>query len=118
MEISEIKGIEKINKYFYPQIRKMCSIAADDENIEKVVAFGPIVNHEDDIDDDTELFMAVYFKEVFIKGFEDQDYVIITADIEENLNMVWVCAPQNPRYDKSVSFKKDIGKGVVIFVRS
>ena len=46
MDITKIEGIEKIDKFFYPHIKKMCSIANNDAHITKVVAFGPIVNHE------------------------------------------------------------------------
>ena len=117
MDITSIAGIEKIDKYFYPHIMKMCSIANSDYNIEKMVAFGPIVNNED-IDKDTELFIAVYFNENYIKDFTEDDFVRVTADIEETCNMIWVCAPQNHRYDKSVSIKMDIARGVTIYESS
>jgi len=114
MDITKIEGIEKIDKFFYPHIKKMCSIANNDAHITKVVAFGPIVNHEK-IDENTELFFGVYFDEDYIKNFSDDDFVDVTADIEEEINMVWVCAPQNHRYDESKSFKEDVEKGVIIY---
>lgn len=115
MEISKIKGIEKIDEYFYPFIEEMYTKIAADENIEKVVAFGPIVNHDADVDKDTELFMAVYYKEDYIKNFTEGDFFFLGADVEEGLRMIWVCTPQSPRYDECVSIKKDIARGVTIY---
>ena len=97
MDITKIEGIEKIDKFFYPHIKKMCSIANNDAHITKVV------------------FIAVYFNENYIKDFTEDDFVKVTADIEETCNMIWVCAPQNHRYDESKSFKEDVEKGVIIY---